>query len=1480
MNFHTPRGGRLRDFLYNKGAEVRGVIAITEVDAEADVVVFMDLRQLAEGISFVTLDRPYVLIKDLPGYFSRRPPPSWVLRVEGGVRRGDRIEVQHGDTLALGFQYVPPESDSASPSNAPPPDDDSEDDDADDDPSDESGEDESAAEDSDTSTRSRSRHRHPHRAGRRGSSSDRSYQGNLDDTTFPFEGFRGWLGVPHGFTAPILHAANANVAIPSRAVWPMSGHGCEAMLRRIACLRQVFGVRFRPGDSKLTIDLCSELSSAMLGRHDLRAWVSRLLTEPIDTPGPGRSVIRDLAYVTGELGGRWPYFPLQPAPGAALPPLSDGSDEEAYATMTRTVVFVILTPDFTPERLSVEVAFPAVTADVLPLLQQARSPERQARFPYLAAALPQSCAGIGMYVAAPHWNPDAVVVIFDLLAVDGRLYAAITPSYVDRALLCDIADVPEAAALSFYVGISGEPLTGDAIAHLVQGIVVIVLPDHDPSPNAQVLQQMLLFPDMWRAGYDPQPQVTDGVYCLVHGHRHRRFITDFREPLRYRQQLARAVGAEGVSIHVAPAVPRVANAEIDGVPCHTAIAVQARGEHAWGRSCLVLVDCRALLEGWMSWPAYDGLILLEELLQALRFSVPPGWDVTVSGARAEGPHLHVEPGQVLVADYFRGHVPLPMARFGPYHGPVTGTPTLHEGDFLRLNAPTVEAAVSAWQRRLAENPLTGPADAVANASARSHNCQALVFAPEYLAELYELHVEFPQTLAAFIDQVAGRRCTGDCRRFPVVVPVFPQPDERFATFVAVPAWPATCLTVLVDARQVDGRLFAVGMPAKVDFASVLAIADFPATVEVQLYFRDMPWPVEHHTHLHVTTGDLFTIRPAHSEGPASVSLQVMLQSSDGWDVDDPFAYEPSRRLCIVTEVESFLHEVNLPRSTNLGEDLAAATGIARRNLLICPTLPHIWDHMDRGRMVRQVLLALERPAAADETTAVPFLLDLRPIQLGFQTAWAPAAGYDVAALARRLAGFCLDGFRVEVFLAHSQTHVTNALTVVGRGEVLCVEFVRQGSVAEATSAASPEIPLQESDGPQSPHISGDSLPSPTRDTGPAQPTLVQGRQPSSRHSGMQSWTCARIDKCHASLQRDSFQACVRRQAGLWLSCCLLGLLLIGQGAAGVLLVAQLCLLSPTRLHGRWLLVGGVLACALSSYIAEAVPIQHPTGAIVGETKGVRLVPEVRRIATPCRSLHKSLGPAESRLVPCAQSAAPVSSAEDSDIDRWYLRDLHTVLDDCAAASDEWALLAATLLDTLIEHREGVIASGCTETQRVVLALEPVVHVSAFQRQCLELQHLLPESIAELDQQTDWLDNDLTGVLHFRGATLAQRTAFANIKKWHDEYPRPSVLAVDVFTDGSASGHAAATDIAPAGWAFTVWLRAQGRCFFFGAASGTAVPPDTRYHLGETQDSPLQSELLALCWALAWITEYGRAFACPVHVHYDRHFWVITSCRAS
>ena len=61
-------------------------------------------------------------------------------------------------------------------------------------------------------------------------------------------------------------------------------------------------------------------------------------------------------------------------------------------------------------------------------------------------------------------------------------------------------------------------------------------------------------------------------------------------------------------------------------------------------------------------------------------------------------------------------------------------------------------------------------------------------------------------------------------------------------------------------------------------------------------------------------------------------------------------------------------------------------------------------------------------------------------------------------------------------------------------------------------------------------------------------------------------------------------------------------------------------------------------------------------------------------------------PDEAPALPCVGRPIPTPCRASSPVDlanhAWHLEVLDTLLDECASATDEWAFLAATLLDTL------------------------------------------------------------------------------------------------------------------------------------------------------------------------------------------------------
>ena len=195
-------------------------------------------------------------------------------------------------------------------------------------------------------------------------------------------------------------------------------------------------------------------------------------------------------------------------------------------------------------------------------------------------------------------------------------------------------------------------------------------------------------------------------------------------------------------------------------------------------------------------------------------------------------------------------------------------------------------------------------------------------------------------------------------------------------------------------------------------------------------------------------------------------------------------------------------------------------------------------------------------------------------------------------------------------------------------------------------------------------------------------------------------------------------------------------------------------------------------------------------------------------------------------------------------------------------------LAATLLETLAEFSlssgslpaSGTLSASSPQLIRLADCLRPTTH----QRQCLALEKELPHTF-EVEDAPDWLDSDLTAVLHNNRVSLELRTRFVNLQTWYAaNCPQPCRLSV--YTDGSASSDP--SDLRPASWAFVVFAQVKGHDYLVGHSSFVTVPPCSAYHLGETRDDALTGELLALCWGLAWAAQYGPAFNVPIDFRYD------------
>ena len=172
---------------------------------------------------------------------------------------------------------------------------------------------------------------------------------------------------------------------------------------------------------------------------------------------------------------------------------------------------------------------------------------------------------------------------------------------------------------------------------------------------------------------------------------------------------------------------------------------------------------------------------------------------------------------------------------------------------------------------------------------------------------------------------------------------------------------------------------------------------------------------------------------------------------------------------------------------------------------------------------------------------------------------------------------------------------------------------------------------------------------------------------------------------------------------------------------------------------------------------------------------------------------------------------------------------------------------------------------------IIFSLAACLPPTPFQAQAQALAEVIPRAVdgaaywAEL--VVDWLDLDLSGVLAAHTTPEEWRAVFPHLPTWQDRRTDEAPQQLVIYTDGSAATRLG-NDVAPAAWAFAVWLRMPDRLLLLGFAAHTTVPLFTPFSLGETADTPLTAELLAIAWALLWAIEFGAGLGLPIEFRYD------------
>ncbi|CAE7877966.1 unnamed protein product [Symbiodinium sp. KB8] len=1049
-----------------------------------------------------------------------------------------------------------------------------------------------------------------------------------------------------------------------------------------------------------------------------------------------------------------------------------------------------------------------------------------------------------------------------------------------------------------YAATDDFPLADDVLLHFSTGDTIRFVHPGGPPPSQDTLPAALLTTRGWTDRSTlPVPQV-DNVYCLVHRDGNVMYFANHAEPMAYRTRIATALGLGRQGFRLFPAVPRVTDAYLDGIPCRTVIAVCETGQEFPEPFVGVLFDLRAVSQGWRAIYAYHGRVHCPGLFEDVREFIPLGWAPALRHVPLHTVFLDVQAGQVLVLELHPYVTRAPDA-LAPTVGPDAAT----EGETSDVGgmhaaahsatAPdgaidTVEDAAEAAGHHSTETAAEDTEDiTIAGDAVVGTSLHVLVFTPEYAPETIHIRVELPLTIAELTAIVTPLRDATVRFRFPQLISPPVQPAFATACLLALPAWDPPCVPILIACYVSPVRVFADVVPAVLTPGDVCRLAQVTDDGQCRVFHADVPWAVPDDTRFHVQAGDLVIVLPVEQPYVPPVLLQYMLLHPEGWQQGPcPFGPYEDGVWLLTDQVHRFFAAPAPPRPP-IKEAVADLVGVPYDSLTFMPASPPIRDQARYGLPARQVFVAMQQL----HPDAVPYIIDCRPVLLGFLCAFAPDGIVQVANVCGHHVHRCPPGYFVRLTGGARQSDTDNHYRVVFPGQVLVLDYCpRRVSLPFDASAAGPGSDDDDDDHPPGDDRDLDEPDDPSEDATSSRPDAGTGSTQcfppaeesaaagSSHHSAMCSLVFAKWGSgSHAHAFPEGHRYFTPDKslltALLKLFClCSAGFLLL-RVLPALFLCATACHTFSRRssLPSRpGLLLRLCVALLLHMYVPAVDAVQLP---IEPKLDGRLADTAVRPLPTPCRRPALELPGTEQAVCTSVDPRRPQSRTVD-DIASFSF-ELLTLLEESAARPDfEGFFDASTLLDTLVEHF-GLAAVDHDPDPAcdvgVVLCLHESVPPTPFQVRALELQAIVPAPVdpaAYWDGVVlDWLDVDLSHILTATDLPDTLRRSFLALPTAAQLDPQATVSSLVIYTDGSA-GRRHDCDISPAAWSFAVWACQNSELYLLGHSAHSTVPCGTPFFLGEPDDTPFTAECLALAWALVWSLEYGAGLGVPIEFRYD------------
>ena len=595
----------------------------------------------------------------------------------------------------------------------------------------------------------------------------------------------------------------------------------------------------------------------------------------------------------------------------------------------------------------------------------------------LVHAVPSFGRGYVPLVAVYDWvlAANKTVFVVNLEACGGPIFAVCDWEFVSYRSVEVLAARFLRDEWQVYFGSAQTPMVpGDSVLAF-PGVVFTFVPPGAGVPSASLLEASLHQPglegrDLEAAVYQDRP--TD-KWLLLCSHVAR--VIEYSGP-----------DFEGVRALVADAIPAFADEiMVSDIPLASPL-LRVNFEGTWVKGVLaatpkhpdtlcasltgvfVLIDVRSLGRRPAVIYTSVGWNAVEDLIGEIGLRPPTGFDVQILGVPVQGLSFHIAESCTISV----GFVPVT-----PQQRQVSDSPpclqvrrpvrernvvvaALQEGEVLEA-APT-PVHIPQGDAPLIRIPIRVRPDDPPPPTFLHGGF--VVLSLRYKPEILQLVLRVPCEVNTALQEIEEARDAARVELFGTLLAVEPQPDTAFAVLLAVPDWADTCRCVVVDARQLDDRLFSWILPEFMSRDSLLAelgVQDVPG-LRIYRSGRLLTWTGgrQHRFWQGVT----ISLVPAGCALPRMGAFAHMLRSSRDWHIPCPyFGGRPGTSLLTLSDTVRRVVDidVNTIRSTRDFKQVAVTIFAYRLHLLtVCPTVPRLDDVSELGQDCHAIIAVTEQ----------------------------------------------------------------------------------------------------------------------------------------------------------------------------------------------------------------------------------------------------------------------------------------------------------------------------------------------------------------------------------------------------------------------------------------------------------------------------------------------------------------------------------------